>query len=134
MAYPLAFLIALLLTGTLYGWSRPSRVQIAFHQLFTGLARGVSWLAVMLPILVIGPIALITMLFVYVLIPLFAWTVIFVLVRIVFAAVNLLPELDGLSIWHVLPEWAWHGLGTVITGGVIYFVGSRPPEKQTPAE
>lgn len=128
MAYPLIILVALLLTGTLYGWSRPSRVQIVFHQLFAGLAKGISWLAVMIPILMIGPIALISMLIVYVLIPLIAWTVIFALARIIIAAMNLLPELDGLTVWHALPEWAWHGLGTVITGGIVW---SRPFDKQT---
>ncbi|MCX7176331.1 MAG: hypothetical protein NT159_20890 [Proteobacteria bacterium] len=131
MAYPLIFLVALLLTGTLYGWSRPSRVQIAFHHLFAGLAKGISWLAVMIPILMIGPIALMSMLIVYVLIPLIAWTVIFVLARIIIASMNLLPELNGLAVWHALPEWAWHGLGTVITGGLIYAVWSRPFDKQT---
>ncbi|MFA6310255.1 MAG: hypothetical protein WCV99_23280 [Sterolibacterium sp.] len=134
MAYPWIFLVALLLTGTLYGCSQPSRVQITFHRLFAGLARGISWLAVMIPILVTGPIALVSMLAVYVLIPLFAWTAIYVLVRVVFAAINLLPELDGLAVWHALPDWAWHGLGTLITGGLIYFVWNRPVDKQTPTE
>lgn len=88
----------------------------------------------MIPLLVIGPIALVSMLAVHVLIPLVVWTVLFVLVRILFAAMNLLPELDRLPVWHVLPQWAWHGLGTVITAALIYLAWNRPPGKQTPAE
>lgn len=134
MANPLVYLVALLLAGTLYGWSRPSRVQIAFHQLFSSLARGISWLAAMTPVLVIGPVALISILTMYVLVPLFAWTVTFVLVRFIFAALNLLREVEGLAVWHALPEWAWHGVGTVIAGGLIHFVWKRTVGKQSATE
>lgn len=134
MASPLILLVAVLLTGTLYGLSRPSPAQSAIQQLFAGLARSMSWLAVMVPLLVVGPLALISMLAVHILIPLVIWTVLFVLVRVAFAAVNLLSELDCLPLWQILPQWAWHGLGTVITGVLIYFVWHRPPGNQTPVE